>query len=89
MFINAAVERLFEKLMKLLAELDVMIKELQRDHATVRCTRAYFDTVLEDYPKVSDIIDVNSQTFRDPHHESENFKIQNGQGGLLCITEKI
>lgn len=46
LFLNAVCKWLVDNLVKQLAELDAVTKKLQRDHATARSARTYFDPYL-------------------------------------------
>lgn len=49
---------------------------MQRLNESIRSVRAYFDTLLEDYPSLSDWPDPDAQIVQNPHFESEVLKMQ-------------
>lgn len=62
--LRTAGERRVEKLVKQLAEFEAVTKRIYRDNATVHSARAYVNTVLEDYPNLSDRLEANASSRR-------------------------
>lgn len=76
LLLSPASERKVDNLIRKLRELDEVTKKLQRADCTIRVARAYFDTVLEDYPTLSDRLDPDARIVLNPQFESGLLKIQ-------------
>lgn len=87
-WLSPAVERKVDVLIKKSKELDEVTKKLQRPEASIRSARAYFDTLLEDYPRFSGRLDRDIQFIQNPHFQSELLKIQEYHEESLTSLEK-
>lgn len=71
-----------------LAELDEVTKKLKCSDATVRSAQAYFDTVLEDYPDLSERFDSDARIMQHPFFESGTLTVQDGHEEALTTVDK-
>lgn len=85
---SPALESKVHNLIKKLKELDEMTKKIQSANATIGVARAYFGTVLEDYPMLSDRLDADARIVRNPLFGSKLLKIQHAHEEDLKLGER-
>lgn len=71
-----------------LAEFDALTNKIQRDDATIRIARAYFDPELEEYSILPDRIGAEVHIVHDQRFELTNFKLQKDYERILNIMEE-
>lgn len=69
-------KRQIDQLLSHLHELDEEAQKLEKPDTTIRCARAYFDTVLEEYRSPHERFDPDARIVHDPDFESAVVKIQ-------------
>lgn len=78
-----AEERKVKVLIGKLEELDQVTKKLQRSDAIIRSTRAFLDSVLEDYSDSSERLDPNIRIVKYPFFASGILMVQDGHEIML------
>lgn len=88
LYLNQAEDRQLLGIRKLLTDLQVITKQLQRSDMTFAEMRVIFDTLIEEYPQMGEYIAQDARIVHSPVFESALIKISSRMEHTLTDEEK-